>query len=279
MYMETISWPAGKKCAAMVTVNLNAESFWLQIDPEAVNMPKTLSMGEYGMTRGLERILSIFDDCGIKATFFVPGKVAEEYPVHIRDVVSRGHDIACMGYSHENYGLLEASEQKKYLEKGADCIEKVCGTRPNGFRAPIGDLTADTLKIARDLGMKYSSNLSDDDRPYWHDLEGGEKLLEIPIHWSLYDLPYFALNYKPAFPKGQGRIANYTGVLHNWMDEFDSYYNYALCYVLQLDPQTIGVPGRFGLLRELLGYIAKFEGVWFCTGSEMHDYFISEAGA
>ena len=28
----------------MITINLNAELFWLQIDPSCVNMPKTLSL-------------------------------------------------------------------------------------------------------------------------------------------------------------------------------------------------------------------------------------------
>ena len=68
-------------------------------------------------------------------------------------------------------------------------------------------------------GMHYSSNLCDDDRPYQKDLENGETLLEIPIHWDNYDLPYFAFNYHPAFPKGQGRIANYTGVINNWKED------------------------------------------------------------
>lgn len=107
------------------------------------------------------------------------------------------------------------------MEKSAAAIEAVCGVRPKGFRSPEGELTLDTLRIARGLGMEYSSNLSDDDRPYMKELGDGEALLEIPIHWVNYDLPYFAFNYHPAFPAGQGRIANYTGVLSNWKDEFD----------------------------------------------------------
>ncbi len=33
MNLEKPKWPDGKKCAAMLTINLNAELFWLQIDP------------------------------------------------------------------------------------------------------------------------------------------------------------------------------------------------------------------------------------------------------
>lgn len=60
----------------MITVNLNAELFWLQLDPSCGKMPKTLSLGQYGMTRGVERIMDVLDQRKIKATFLLPGWVA-----------------------------------------------------------------------------------------------------------------------------------------------------------------------------------------------------------
>ena len=59
MYSERPKWPQGKTCAVMITINLNAELFWLQIDPSCVNMPKTLSLGQYGMTRGVGRVMDV----------------------------------------------------------------------------------------------------------------------------------------------------------------------------------------------------------------------------
>lgn len=171
----------------------------------------------------------------------------------------------------ESMALLSEEEQESAIKKGIAAIEKVCGVTPKGFRSPEGELTLDTLRIAKKNGLVYSSNLCDDDRPYWKDL-GEDKILEIPIHWVNYDLPYFAFNYHPAFPAGQGRIANYTGVLNNWKDEFFGCHEYGLCYVLQLDPAAIGAPGRIGLLEELLDYIETFDGVWWTTGEEMYDY-------
>lgn len=273
MYMEKIKWPDEIKCASIITVNLNAELFWLQLDPNVENMPKTLSMGQYGMTKGLKRVLDVLDVFNFNATFFIPGKIAEIYPEQVKEVVLRGHEIASMGYAHEKYGLISPNEQEIAMKKGIAALSNCCGCAPIGFRAPDGELTLETLKIAKKCGFKYSSNLCDDDRPYWKNLNDTEKLLEIPVHWPLYDLPYFAFNYNPAFPTGQGRIANYTGVLNNWKDEFTGYYNLGLCYVLQLDPQTIGNPGRIGMLEELLSYIKEFKGTWNTTGSEIYKYF------
>ena len=271
MILERPKWPQDKKCAAMITINLNAEFFWLQLDPSCVNMPKTLSLGQYGMTRGIDRVLDVLKERKLRATCFVPGWVAENYPEKVRQIEKQGHEIGAMGYKHENMALLSSEEQEAAIRKGIAAIEKVCGVIPRGFRSPEGELTLDTLRIARKCGLDYSSNLCDDDRPYVKDLEDGESILEIPIHWVNYDLPYFAFNYHPAFPAGQGRIAGYSGVLSNWKEEFDGCAEYGLCYVLQLDPAAIGAPGRIGMLEELLDYMLQYN-VWFAAGSEMADY-------
>ena len=238
-------------------------------------MPKTLSLGQYGMSHGLPRLLDLLDEFQIRATFFVPGKTAEAYPEAIKEVLDRGHEIACHGYEYENFSLLGYEEQRERISKAVEAIEKAGGKKPEGFRAPIGDLMLKTLDIAREHGMVYSSDLFDDDRPYFMEVnESGDEMLQIPMQWANFDLPYFAFNYRPAFPFGQGRIANYSNVLSNWKDEFTGHYNHNLCYTMQLDPQTIGSPGRTALLKEFLQFMAGHEGVWFATGRELYDYCI-----
>lgn len=270
MYSKSMMLPNGKKCAAFITVNLAAEYFWLSLDKKAAEMPKTLSLGQYGMTHGLPRLLELLDEMDIRATFFVPGMVANTYPEKIEEIAVRGHEIGCHGYEYENFALLEVSEQRERIGKAVAAIEAACGKKPVGFRAPMGDLMLETLDIARDFGMKYSSDLYDDDRPYFMRVnKKGDKVLQIPQQWANFDLPYFAFNYRPAFPAGQGRVANYSGVLSNWRDEFTGHYNHGLCYTLQLDPQATGSPGRFAMLKEFLRFIKEHEGVWFVTGSDL----------
>ena len=153
MNLEKTKWPDGKKCAAMLTINLNAELFWLQIDPSCKDMPKTLSLGQYGMTRGVDRILSILKERGIKATFFTPGWVAEQYPDKLKRIKEEGHEIASLAYKHENMALLTEEEQEEAMKKGIEAIQNVCGVTPVGFRAPEGELTLDTLRIVISVMM------------------------------------------------------------------------------------------------------------------------------
>ena len=118
MKLERPKWPENKKCSAMITINLNAELFWLQLDPTCKDMPKTLSLGQYGMTRGVDRILEVLEERGIRATFFTPGWVAEQYPDKLKAIVEKGHEIAALGYHHEHMALLSEEEQESAIKKG-----------------------------------------------------------------------------------------------------------------------------------------------------------------
>jgi peptidoglycan/xylan/chitin deacetylase (PgdA/CDA1 family) len=155
-----------------------------------------------------------------------------------------------------------------------EALEKVSGIRPVGFRAPEGEMTQETLNLLQELGFMYSSSLFGDDRPYFHQRDGQRtNLVEIPLHWELNDFPFFAFNYTPAFPAGQGRIANYTQVLSTWKEEFKGYYEFGLHYVAQFDPQTIGTPGRIAMLEKLLEFIREKDDVWICNGREMAEFY------
>ena len=59
MYAQRMRLPEGKQCAAFITVNLSAEYFWISLNEKAKEMPKTLSIGQYGMTHGLPRLLNL----------------------------------------------------------------------------------------------------------------------------------------------------------------------------------------------------------------------------
>jgi peptidoglycan/xylan/chitin deacetylase (PgdA/CDA1 family) len=47
------------------------------------------------------RVLKLLDATDTRATFFVLGRVAEAFPDLVRDVATRGHEIASHGFAHE----------------------------------------------------------------------------------------------------------------------------------------------------------------------------------
>jgi len=259
--MERIHWPQGAKAAVLITVNLDAEQFWLGMFEGADRRPKTLSMGEYGVNRGLDRVLKTLRDYQVPATFFAPGMVVQNHPDSIEKILKDGHELGFHGHTHRPMHLLSPDQQREEFEFGLEAFRKVAGLKPEGFRAPEGELTADTLKTAAQMGFSYSSSLYAGDIPYRLGPEMGG-LVEIPMVWNLHDFPYFAFNYGPAFPVGQGRVSSYQRVTENYMEEFDAYRRYGACYVAQFTPQTIGSPGKIQIMEKVLEHIRRSDDVW-----------------
>src|SRR5690606_10440123 len=56
---------------------------------------------EYRCERNTERLLELFSQTGVRATFFVLGWVAERSPSLVRAIAAAGHEVACHGLSHE----------------------------------------------------------------------------------------------------------------------------------------------------------------------------------
>jgi peptidoglycan/xylan/chitin deacetylase (PgdA/CDA1 family) len=252
---------------ATVSVNFDAETAWLGMFPETRAMPKTLSLGEYGASHGLARVLGTLADYGVKATFFVPGLTAERYPGAVEAIAAAGHEVGLRGYGGENLGLLPPADQVTQVTRGVEALKRLVGVVPVGFRAPWGEVSGAVLAAAAEMGFTYSSCLHTDDRPYYP-AAPGVPLVEVPWQFELYDFPYFAFNYRPAFPDGQGRIAAYEAVLDNWLLEWEAYRQEGLHFHLVVTPQIIGTPGRISLLAKILGAIAETPGATFQTCRE-----------
>src|ERR1051326_2836225 len=52
------------------------------------------------VVKNTERILDLFDQYGVTATFFFVGWVAKEFPHLVREVSQRGHELACHSFWH-----------------------------------------------------------------------------------------------------------------------------------------------------------------------------------
>lgn len=239
-----------EKMIVAVTVNLDGESFWQGMFEGTGKRPKTLSMGDYGIKRGLDRVLAVLKEHEVRGTFFVPGVIAQRHPEAIEKILKGDHEIAFHGHTHRPMQTLTAEEIREEFEQGTGILKERTGVCPVGFRAPEGEVTEAAFRTAEEFGYRYSSSLYDRDMPY---RRGG--LLEIPMNWNIHDFPYFAFNYGPAFPLGQSRVSSYRRVEENYIQEMDAYLHYGLTYVPQFTPQSIGSPGKIMILEHILEHL------------------------
>jgi polysaccharide deacetylase family protein (PEP-CTERM system associated) len=141
----------------------------------------------------VDRILALFDDHGVKATFFMLGWMAERYPQMLRRIVDGGHEIASHGYDHVRIIHQTPAVFRDEVHRTGALLEDVTGHPVRGYRAASFSIGRDTLWALDELleaGYHYSSSIY----PVHHDLygmpeaprfafrhlgEGG--LLEIPV--------------------------------------------------------------------------------------------------
>jgi peptidoglycan/xylan/chitin deacetylase (PgdA/CDA1 family) len=277
---ERPSWPDGARCAVMLSFDLDGPALWLDEDPGVWERPRVFSLGTYGPWRALPRILDLLSGFGARATFFVPGWVAQTWPGRVRDIAEAGHELGHHGYLHELFHGRPLAEQREILRRSAAIFHDVCGAAPVGFRTPSGDAAVGTFGLLDDFGLSYSSSMRGDDRPYRWVLDGRvSDLIEIPARWELDDFPQFGYNDDPPAASGLDRIASLRGTFGNWRREFDGYHARGLCYVLIMHPQVIGTPGRMLLLERLIAHIRSHPGAWIATGSQIACWWRSQVPA
>src|SRR5512138_1930524 len=81
-------WPDGKRAAASFTFDFDAEEVWIGEDPANADRPGVLSQGTYGAKVAMPLILELLDRHGVRATFFVPARVAERHPRRVEEIVA-----------------------------------------------------------------------------------------------------------------------------------------------------------------------------------------------
>jgi polysaccharide deacetylase family protein (PEP-CTERM system associated) len=92
------------------------------------------------------------------ATFFILGWLARRLPNLVREIHSRGHEVASHGYLHNRCNNQSQEELKKDLRDSKNLLEDIIGASVYGYRAPSFSINHDILKIIRDCGYLYDSS-------------------------------------------------------------------------------------------------------------------------
>jgi peptidoglycan-N-acetylglucosamine deacetylase len=254
-------WPAGKRAAAAFTFDFDAEEVWISEDAANANRPGVLSQGTYGAKVAVPLILELLQRHGVRATFFVPGRVAERYPDRVQSIVDGGHELAHHGYTHSSPTALSRVEEETELTKGLDVLRSFA-PEIAGYRSPSWDFSPHTDQLLQAHGFRYSSNFMDDLRPY---RRAGSSLVEVPIQWILDDAAHFWFDGATWTKK----ISTAEEVRSIWEAEFRGYRRLGGAYVLTMHPQVIGRPYRLELLDQLVGFVTGHDDVWVATCGEI----------
>lgn len=90
------------------------------------------------------KALDLLDEFDAKATFFVLGWIAEQNPDLVREIATRGHEVASRGYYHRSVRQLSPEEFRIDLDRAASVLSEASGQRIVGHRS------AEKLHYGRD---------------------------------------------------------------------------------------------------------------------------------
>jgi len=140
----------------------------------------------------VSRILDLFAEADVNATFFTLGWVAKRHPAMIRRIADAGHEIASHGYDHARVFTLDRKTFAADIRKAREIIEDCSGVAVTGYRAPSFSIDQRTPWAFAELasqGYAYSSSVA----PVVHDHYGWPEAPRFafrPLPWSsLVELP------------------------------------------------------------------------------------------
>jgi polysaccharide deacetylase family protein (PEP-CTERM system associated) len=134
------------------------------------------------------KTLDLCDEYGVKGTYFVLGWVARKFPSLVREIHSRGHELACHSFWHRPVCSLNPETFRQDLREACDAIGEASGARAMGYRAPSWSITPDSLwafDVLAEEGFVYDSSI-------------------FPIHHDLYGHPG-GQRFRHDIPTGNGR--------------------------------------------------------------------------
>jgi polysaccharide deacetylase family protein (PEP-CTERM system associated) len=123
------------------------------------------------VVQNTERLLALFEQHQVKATFFVLGWVAERFPELIRTLSDHGHEIASHGYSHQLIYSQSQDVFRQETQRSKALLEDITGKAVEGYRAASYSITKDSLwalDILSEAGFTWDSSIF----PIRHDRYG-----------------------------------------------------------------------------------------------------------
>ncbi|MEM7598914.1 MAG: polysaccharide deacetylase [Pseudomonadota bacterium] len=269
MIQNPIPWPNGARCACAITFDMDADSLIHIARPgDSQDRLYPISMGRYGPTVAIPRILDTYQRLGIKQSFFIPGWCMDTYPDAVEAILKGGHEIGHHGWLHEDPIATKGDKQEYAFEKALDAHKRLTGRAPRGYRAPVYNVTGQVIDLLVKHEFRYDSSLMADDIPYKMQTDAGT-LYEMPVHWGTDDWPPFAHYDEIGYMMP---VRGPSAGLEGFWEEFEAQYEAGGFFMLILHPFLTGRLARWRLVEQWLETTLAERDVWFAPLEEIADH-------
>ena len=108
-------------------------------------------------------LLDLLGLCGVRATFFVLGWVAERYPALIGEIAQAGHEIGSHGHLHRRVYELTPATFAEDLDRSVAALAAAGVRSVAGFRAPewsINDRALWAIDVLAEKQFRFDSSMT-----------------------------------------------------------------------------------------------------------------------
>ena len=142
--------------------------YCVQRDNKAVSLTFDAAWGN----EDTQQLIDIFEEYGIKATFFVVGDWVEKYPESVKALHDAGHEVMNHSDDHAHFAQLSSDSIKANITACNEKIAAVTGVTPTLFRAPYGEYDDNVISTINTMGIHTIQ--WDVDSLDWKDLSATE---------------------------------------------------------------------------------------------------------
>ena len=99
-------------------------------------------------------ILDVLAKYNVKATFFVVGNWADQYPQQAKAIVESGCELMNHSNAHGHFNSMSTAEIQADVTACNDKIEALTGVRPTLIRCPFGEYDDHVITTVRGMGIE-----------------------------------------------------------------------------------------------------------------------------
>lgn len=220
------------------------------------------------VVRNTDKVLELLAGGGTKATFFVLGEVAEEFPRLVRTIADAGHEVGIHGYYHHQLFKLSREEFGREVADAKKLVEDQLSGPVEGHRAPAFSIGPDTrwgLEVLAEIGFRYDSSIYPvSGRRYgWPDFPEDIHEMRLPNGMTLIEAPLSVVRLlgKRLPACGGGYLRHFPYAYTNWALGRIQRVRPAVVYIHPYDIDTEPSPADFQeRLASGTGEARKFHG-------------------
>ena len=101
-----------------------------------------------------QELVAVLEEKQVKATFFVVGNNASQYPEVVCDIAKQGHEVALHAGEHKDFLKLNSSELAGNISSGKKVLEELTGKPVKYMRPPHGFRDWAVMEEAARVGLK-----------------------------------------------------------------------------------------------------------------------------